>query len=114
MGRFIKYFSRHAGFSVSEGLAENIDAVLAIRAEKGTLSVHNPLAPHLGHTFTADSGQGSVSEQLGGTTTYHYRLKRTVDVIEDGAKPLTGGADSIDNMRAIDSIYRVAANRAYR
>jgi len=32
-------------------------------------------------------------------------------VLQDGAKPLTGGADAIGNMTAIDAIYQAAGRR---
>ncbi|MDJ0749460.1 MAG: Gfo/Idh/MocA family oxidoreductase [Woeseiaceae bacterium] len=95
--------------SMSENLPDKLDANLTVTGEEGTLAVDNPLAPHIGHELTLETDRGVVSEQFGSESTYHYQLRHTVDVIENGATQLTGGADAIGNMRVIDAIYRVAA-----
>src|SRR6185436_3862190 len=47
----------------------------------------------------------------GGDTTFQYQLRHVIEVIEGRAQPLTGGEDALNNMRAIDSIYRAAGLR---
>ena len=47
----------------------------------------------------------------GGDTTFHYQLRHVLACIEDNAQPLTGGDDAINNMRAIDAVYRAAGLR---
>ena len=47
----------------------------------------------------------------GGDTTFHYQLRHVIEVIEGRAQPLTGGDDAVNNMRAIDAIYRAAGLR---
>ena len=43
-----------------------------------------------------------------GETTYDHQLAHVMDVLAGRAKPLTGGADAVANMRVIDAIYRAA------
>jgi predicted dehydrogenase len=47
----------------------------------------------------------------GGETSYHFQLRHVLDLIHGRAQPLTGGDDAVNNMRAIDSIYRAAGLR---
>ena len=47
----------------------------------------------------------------GGETTFHYQLRHVMEVIAGRAQPLTGGEDAVNNMRAIDAIYRAAGLR---
>ena len=44
----------------------------------------------------------------GGETTFHHQLRHVLDVIAGRARPITGGEDALNNMRAIDAIYRAA------
>ena len=43
-----------------------------------------------------------------GGTTYDYQLDAVVKVLTGKAQALTGGADAIGNMTAIDAIYAKA------
>ena len=95
--------------SMSESLPDRLDAGLIVQGEKGTLVVENPLAPHVGHKLTLNTDRGAVSEQFDNTPTYHYQMQHVVDVIGNGAKQLTGGTDAVENMRALDAVYRAAA-----
>ena len=47
----------------------------------------------------------------GGDTTFHYQLRHVLDVIEGRARPLTGGDDAVNNMAALDAVYRAAGLR---
>ena len=83
---------------------------LHVRGEAGGFDVENPLAPHRGHSLairTAGAAAGRT-EQVDGRTTYDHQLEAFAAAVLDGARPPTGGADAIANMRVIDAIYGAA------
>jgi predicted dehydrogenase len=83
-------------------------ARLRLKGEKGSLEITPFVAPQLGCQFTLDLGEGPVSQPAEGPTTFACQLAHVVDVMLHGATPLTGGADAIANMVAIDAIYETA------
>ena len=94
--------------SMQASLPEGLDAEMHVVGESGTLTVINPLAPHLGHELIVENSAGRSSESVQGETTYHHQLQHVLDVINNGATPLTGGADAVGTMAAIDRIYAAA------
>ncbi len=94
--------------SMFEGLPDGLDAELRIYGNGGMLTVVNPLSPHSGHVLILTSDAGTETTEVAGETTYHHQLAHVVDVIERGITPLTGGADAIANMRALDTIRRLS------
>ncbi len=86
-----------------------LDRRLRILGDKGVLEMDNPVSPHAGATLSIETDAPSVPQIVsGGDTTFHYQLRHVLDVIAGRAQPLTGGEDAINNMRAIDAIYRAA------
>jgi predicted dehydrogenase len=75
----------------------------------GTMEVLNPMAPQFGHRVRATLADGStVDEVLRTGTSYEHQLRAFCRVL-DGAEPaITGGADAIANMRAIDAVYEAS------
>lgn len=87
------------------------EARISVVAENGTIEIDNPVLPHKGHSIR-QTFDGRLEEfTLGGGTTYDYQLQAFVDAIESGKAPLTGKTDSINNMIALEEIYRVAGVR---
>jgi predicted dehydrogenase len=85
---------------------------LRVHGDKGVLELDNPVSPHSGATLSIENDSASLPQIFsGGETTYHYQLRHVLDCIEGRAQPLTGGDDAINNMRAIDAIYRAAGMR---
>jgi len=85
---------------------------LRVQGDKGLLEFENPVSPHGGATLAIESDAPSAPQLVsGGESTFHYQLRHVIDVIEGRARPVTGGADAVNNMRAIDSIYRAAGLR---
>ncbi len=84
-------------------------ARLRLRGEKGQLEITPFVAPQLGCQFSLDLGEGPVLQPTEGPTTFACQLAHVVDVMLHGATPLTGGADAIANMAAIDAIYDAAS-----
>src|SRR5262249_32897913 len=85
---------------------------LRVQGDKGFLELENPVSPHAGATLAIESDAPSAPQIVsGGETTFHYQLRHVMDVIEGRAQPVTGGDDAVNNMIAIDSIYRAAGLR---
>ena len=85
---------------------------LRVRGEKGVLEFDNPVSPHNGATLSIETDVPSLPQIVsGGDTTFHFQLRHVLEVIAGRAQPLTGADDAINNMRAIDSIYRAAGMR---
>jgi len=82
---------------------------LRVEGDQGILEMDNPVSPHAGATLSIESDAPTLPQIVsGGDTTFHYQLRHVLDVIDGRAQPLTGGADALGNMRAIDAIYRAA------
>ena len=83
-------------------------ATLTLTGRIGSLNIVNFLAPQIGCRFTATIEGVTITEPVDGPTTYEAQLEHLRAVMLEGARPLTGGADAIGNMTAIDAIYRAA------
>jgi predicted dehydrogenase len=85
---------------------------LRVEGDAGVLELDNPVSPHAGSTLSIEAANAPPPHIVsGGDTTFLFQLRHVVEVIEGRAAPLTGGADAIGNMRAIDAIYRAAGLR---
>jgi len=85
-------------------------AWLRLEGEAGSLEIINFLAPQLGCRFTTTVDGETRAHPTDGPTTYAAQLDHLHAVLTGEATPLTGGADAVANMAAIDAIY-VAAGR---
>jgi predicted dehydrogenase len=85
-------------------LAERFDATLTLRGEAGVLSIRNFIAPQMGCSFRVQIGETARAEPTDGPSTYAAQLAHLVAVMEQGATPLTGGADAIANLTLLDAI----------
>jgi len=87
------------------------DARLKIIGARGTLEIVNFLAPQIKQLpcrFTTIIDGERRDHPTDGPTTYAAQLAHVADVLAKRAEPLTGGADAIANMAAIDAIYAAA------
>jgi predicted dehydrogenase len=85
---------------------------LRVEGDKGVMEIENPVSPHAGSTLSIESDAPSAPLMVsGGDTTFVYQLRHVLSVIEGRITPLTGGEDAVNNMRAIDAIYRAAGLR---
>jgi predicted dehydrogenase len=85
---------------------------LRVQGDKGLLDFENPVSPHSGATLAIETDRQSAPQIVaGGETTFHHQLRHVLDVIAGKARPLTGGDDAVNNMLAIDAIYRAAGLR---
>lgn len=85
-----------------------VRAVLRVEGEAGTLTVVNPLAPHLGHRLVLEADDGSTTETVDGGTTYDHQLQAFTAAILDGAPLPTGGADAVATMAVLEACYAAA------
>jgi predicted dehydrogenase len=85
---------------------------LRVTGDKGVLEMDNPVSPHAGATLSIESDAPFLPQIVsGGDTTFHYQLRHVLEVIAGRARPVTGGEDAVNNMRAIDAVYRAAGLR---
>jgi hypothetical protein len=96
---------------MSDKLPEGLDAGLVVTGERGTMTVINPVAPHMGHELILETADGNNSEDVAGETTYAHQLRHIIDVLHGKSEPLTGGSDAIATMRVLDDVYRLAGMR---
>lgn len=86
--------------------APGASAVLV--GELGQMEIVNFLAPQMGCRFTTTVGGETTVHPTDGPTTYEAQMEHVREVLRDGVTPLTGGADAIANMAAIDALYAAA------
>ncbi len=87
---------------------ERFTAWLKVQGERGTLEIQNFLAPQMGCRFTTTIDGETTTHPTEGPATYVAQLNHLHAALKEGADPLTGGADAIGNMAAIDAIYAAA------
>lgn len=85
--------------------------LLRVEGEDGVVELDNPCLPHKGHSLREWIGGDYREHTLAGGTTYDYQLDAFLTAVATGAPPLTGGADSIGNMEALDRIYAASGLR---
>lgn len=92
-------------------IAERPMARLELKGERGTLEIVNFVAPQRGcRVVVTLDGEGSELPTEG-PSTYAAQLSHLHEVLASTAAPLTGGADAVAQMSAIDALY-AAAGRA--
>jgi predicted dehydrogenase len=83
-------------------------ASLFVEGDKGRIDILNYLAPQIGCQFTVTLGGVARTEPTDGPTTYEAQMDHVVEVMSGRAGALTGGADAIGQMTAIDAIRAAA------
>ncbi len=76
--------------------------------DAGTMSVFNPILPHVSHRLKVRTAGGVRKERLAGDATYTYQLRAFVAAVRGEAPLLTDARDGVANMRVIDAIYEKA------
>jgi len=89
-------------------VSPGFSAPLVIEGERGRLEIVNYLAPQIGCRFTTTIDGATEPQPTDGPSTYEAQLIHLGEVLGGKAKPLTGGADAVANMTAIDAIYAAA------
>ena len=83
-------------------------ADLVAEGTKGTLTVNNPLVPHLFHEIKLEVDGETSTETLTKRTSYDFQLDAFVRALNTGEKLPTDAEDAIKQMRLIDNAYRAA------
>jgi predicted dehydrogenase len=79
----------------------------------GFLRVTNPVLPQTGHLVEYEiAGRGGARLEVSRRPTYSFQLEAFRAAVCEGTPPLTGGSDSIANMRVMDAIYAAAGFQA--
>jgi predicted dehydrogenase len=89
-------------------VAPGFSASLAVEGERGRLDIVNYLAPQMGCRFTTTIDGETVTRPTDGPTTYEAQLIHLARLLRGETAQLTGGADAVGNMAAIDAIYAAA------
>jgi predicted dehydrogenase len=90
------------------------EIVFTVTGDKGTATLDQYVHPYRQFTLTVETESGvrtfteKDDEKRYTRSTYAYQLDHVVKVMSGKASALTGGADSIHTMRAIDAIYDAA------
>lgn len=103
----LSFGGKLTGSVSSSMIADRFSANLVLEGEDCTIEVRNFVAPQLGSTFRITRDGKSLEENFGAPSTFAAQLQHLVDVMLHGAPTLTGGADSIANMEAIEAIRAV-------
>jgi predicted dehydrogenase len=81
---------------------------LELVGARGRLTISNFIVPHHGGTLKLETPAGSLNEDAESISTFAAQLAHVADVLLRRAEPLTGGADAIANMRAIEAVRAAA------
>ena len=107
--RFPSGATGSASGSMMQG--DRFRADLIAEGTKGTLTVVNPLVPHMGHEIRLEADGETKSETLAKRTTYDYQLDAFTAALRAwpaGERLPTDAADAVKQMRLIDAAYRAA------
>lgn len=83
-------------------------AELQVVGDVGTMTVFNPLAPHMGHAIQVQIGDNKDTFTVDRRTTYCYQLDAFIEAVKTGQPPITDGNDAVKQMRVIDRCYELA------
>ena len=97
--------------SMAENLPDELDVELRVAGEAGTLTMTNPLVPHIGNEILVETDAGVTRAEHTGESTYFHQLQHVIGVLEGRIEPTTGGADAIANMQVLDDCYRLSGLR---
>ncbi len=89
---------------VTSMISDRRAASLTLVGERGEMTIVNYLAPQIGCRFAVTVDGVTREEPSDGPTTYAAQLDHVVEVMAGRTQPLTGGADAIAMMEALDAI----------
>lgn len=84
------------------------EITLTINGSGGEIIVENPVSPHNYNNLIIRTEGGETSGPIDAGVTYSHMLRAFADHVTHGMPYPTRGADSINNMDAIDRIYAAA------
>lgn len=94
--------------SVTAAMERGPELALTITGSLGSIVAKNPMAPQTGNVLTISTPDGTTSGPIDAGVSYDHMVRAFVDHLVHGAPFPTRGQDSINNMAAIDAVYRAA------
>jgi predicted dehydrogenase len=90
------------------GAHEKPRASADIICARGRIRVRNFVAPQIGAALTIETASGERTEDVPKSTTFSHQLEAVLSSMQTDARMPTEGRDSIDQVRALNAIYRAA------
>lgn len=90
------------------------EIIFTVTGDKGKATLDQYVHPYRQFTLTVETDSGvrtfteKDDEKRYSRSTYAYQLDHVIKVMNGKASALTGGADAVNTMRAIDAIYDAA------
>jgi predicted dehydrogenase len=106
--------SLHTGAGIDGGLECSLlsSKVLRLHARvigsEGTMTLFNPLGPHVVNRTTVMVGRTRRVEHAERTHTYTFQMRAFRDAVESGLPFPTTARDAVANMAVVDALYRAA------
>jgi predicted dehydrogenase len=83
-----------------------------VEGERGSLHGYNPILPWFWNRLTLKTGDGTRREKTAGTTTFDYQLEDFAQAVAAGVDSSARINDALNNMRALDAVYKLAGMSA--
>ncbi len=99
---------RTGGILASMWSASLLRMRVVVTGTQATMSVFNPVGPHMFNRLSVSGSKGKRHERVKGGPTYDYQLEAFRAAVQDGTPTLTPPSDAVANMRVIDAIYVAA------
>lgn len=96
------------GCSMADHLSRMPDTSLVLEGTLGQIEVSGLITPHLANGIKLTASDTARQYSVPGHSTYYYQLLHLQDCLQGNARALTGGADAVANMLALDQIYQRA------
>jgi len=101
-------FPSGATGSVTSAMDRERDIALTVTGTEGSMYARNPMAPQMGNELTITTAAGTTSAPVDGGISYDHMVQAFLNHLVHGAPFPTMGADSVNNMAAIDAVYSAA------
>ena len=102
-------FGDGLGAAISCDMREGVarENVVTVTGARGTVRFDNPVHPYRGFRITGPGGTVREADhpRWAALTTYDAQLAHLIMALSLGTPPLTGGAEAVRQMRAIDAVY---------
>lgn len=94
--------------SVTTAMERGPEIGLTVQGSQGSIVANNPMAPQNGNRLTITTERGATSGPVDAGISYDHMVRAFIDHLVLGTPFPTSGQDSINNMAAIDAVYRAA------
>lgn len=84
---------------------------ITVVGSDGTMTVNNPVAPHIGNSIELTIGGETTTEAFDKRPSYSYQLDAFIDAVKSGKTPITDPEDAVKQMELIDRCYEAAGLR---